>query len=182
MKFLGSFIILGLLNLMAVFAGPPPHATIKDFNFEYYIQYDGNYQATVTNVLNKKATTLTFNPYVLHQGEQYKVVGISSGLSGCAVTKLVIPHYIYNIFSISDNVLKEAKNLKELQINSLNDVIFYDNTFNGVNENLQIHGQGVDKAMTAYAKKLLQEHLPDVIKDYRYENLYSKTTGLYKIA
>eukprot|EP00833_Pecoramyces_ruminatium_P006365 jgi/Orpsp1_1/1180397/evm.model.c7180000073243.1 len=183
MKFLGSFIFLGLLNLIAVFAGPPPpQAYVKDANFEYYIRFDGSKSAVIMDVLDKKAKTVSINPYVTLNGVQYDVTSISKGFENSAVTKLIIPHYIYHTFSIRGNILNKAKNLKEIQINCLNDVIFYEDTFDGVNENLQIHGQGVDKAMSAYAKTLLRNNLPDVIKDYRYENLYSRTAGLYKIA
>eukprot|EP00833_Pecoramyces_ruminatium_P007941 jgi/Orpsp1_1/1181973/evm.model.c7180000079345.1 len=182
MKFLGSFLFLGLLSLISVFAGPPPHEYITDSSFRYFIQYDGSNQAYIMDVLDKKASTIYIYPYVMHNDVQYDVVAMHSGLTGCAATKLVIPHWIYHSFSVWGGVLKEGKNLKELQINCLNDVIFYEDSFNGVNENLQIHGQGVDKAMSAFAKKLLQEHLPEVIKDYKKENFSSKTECLFKIA
>eukprot|EP00833_Pecoramyces_ruminatium_P007976 jgi/Orpsp1_1/1182008/evm.model.c7180000079509.1 len=186
MKFLGnffSFIIIGCLNLIVVLAEEIPESRyIRDSDFEYYIQYDGYNMAVVTNVLNKMDETLSFNPYVFHDGEQYDVIGIVSGLKDCAVTKLIIPHYIYNTFSVDNNVLREAKYLKELQINSLSDVLFFENTFNGVNPNLQIHGQGVDKALSAYARRLVEIYLSDTIMDYKKENFLNKAAGLYKIA
>jgi hypothetical protein len=182
MKFLGSFIVLILLNLVTVFAGPPPHDYIKDQSFEYYIQYDNTNQAFITNVLDKKSDVLYINPYINHNGVQYNVVALAGGLSGCKCSKIVIPHYIYHNFSIWDNVLKDAKNLKELSIQSLNDVDFYENTFNGVDPDLQITGQGVDNTMTRYAKKFLKENYPDLIKDWTKESSYYRQCALYNIA
>ncbi|KAL6625194.1 hypothetical protein LY90DRAFT_510228 [Neocallimastix californiae] len=182
MKCLGTFFVFVLLNLVTVFAGPPPHEYFQDNDYEYFTQEDGSNQCYITNVINKKATTLYINPYVYHNGKQLDIMALAGGLADCAVTKIVIPHYIYHYFSIWGNVLSDAKNLKELQINSLNEVGFFDDTFKGVNGNLQIHGQGVDNAMKRYAKQFLQDNYPDLIKNWSREATYQKQCGLYQIA
>jgi len=182
MKFLGSFIVLALLNLVSVFAGPPPHEYIKDSDFEYFIQYDGSNQAYITNVLNKRATTLYINPYVYYNNVKYDVVALTGGLTDSAVTKLVIPHYIYNDFSVWGNVLGAAKKLKEIQINSLNNVYFYEDSFAGVNENVQIHGQGVDNTIKLNAKRFLRDNYPELIRDYSRTSGAEKRCAFYQIA
>jgi len=182
MKFLGSFLVLALLNLITVFAGPPPHDYIKDSNFEYYIQYDGNNQAYITNVLNKRATTLNINSYVYHNNVKYSVMALAGGLTNCAVTKLVIPKNVNHSFSIWDNVLKDAKNLKELSIQTTSDVTFYDDTFTGVSENLQITGNGVANTIKKAAKQYLRDNYPDLIRDYSRTSSYEKKCAFYQIA
>lgn len=182
MKFLGSFLVIALLNLIAVFAGPPPHDYVVEGDYEYFIQYDGSNQAYITNVLNKKATTLYINPYFYHNNVKYDVMALTGGLTNTAVTKLVIPHYIYHDFSIWDNVLKEAKHLKELSIQSLNNVTFYENTFTGCSENLQITGQGVENTIKKAAKQYLRDNYPDLIRDYSRTSSYEKKCAFYQIA
>eukprot|EP00833_Pecoramyces_ruminatium_P015550 jgi/Orpsp1_1/1189582/evm.model.d7180000073038.1 len=182
MKFLGSFIILAILNLVSVLAGPPRSETIKDDQFKYHIQYDGNHIAYITDVIDKNADTLTIPNYVVHKGETYYVHALAGGLTNSYVTKLEIPFYVYHYFSIWGNVLKEAKYLKELKIDCFYDVEFFEDTFNGVNPNIQIYGQGVDKAMMSYAKKILQNNYPDLIRDYSNVSDYDKKCALYQIA
>ncbi|ORX63990.1 hypothetical protein BCR32DRAFT_330730 [Anaeromyces robustus] len=181
MKCLGSFILLALLNLLTVFAGPPPSVYVKDASFEYYIMLDSSNVAYITNVLNKNVKTITVNPYVYYNGQRYTVSAFASGVADSAVEKIIVPSYLNHYFSIWNSVFSEGKKLKTLQIDATNVEIFEDSAKDASSE-LQIQGKGVDNMIMKYAKKYLESHNISIDENIRYASDYEKKCALYKIA
>lgn len=181
MKFLGSFIVLALLNLLTVFAAPPPErGYIRVDGFEYFIYPDG--RAYIISVVDEKSTTLTIKPKITSEGKTYKVLGLYSGLYSDAVRKIILPQNTQRDFTISPGVLSGAKNLRELQIDARYPVNIDEYTFEGVSPDLQIYGNGVDTTVTAYAEKFMKENYPDLIRDRSNLDDYFKKCDLYQVA
>ncbi|ORX87590.1 hypothetical protein BCR32DRAFT_324408, partial [Anaeromyces robustus] len=185
MKYLGIFLIVAFTYFVSVLAGPTPSVYLKDSNYEYYTQ-EGFKECYVTGLTDKskKAKKLTFDPSVTdgRTGISYYVGGLMADLSECVATKIEIPSTLRSSFSISENVLKNAKKLRDLKVETTKDVYVYDDTFTGVNTNIKIYGKGVKKMVMNYAKKLLQYNYPDLIQDYSKLSEYDARITLYNIA
>jgi len=185
MKSLGILFVLACSYFVSVIAGPTPSVYINDSNYEYYAQ-EGFKECYVTMLTSKakSASKLTFEPQVTDSrtGVKYYVGGLMADLTGSVASTIEIPSSFRSTFSISDNVLKNAKNLKNLKVESTKGVYVYDNTFTGVNKNINIYGKGVDQMVSDYAKKYLQNNYPEFIQDYSKLSEYDTRISLYNIA
>jgi len=185
MKFFGAFVFVTLLNLVSVKAGPTPSVYLNDSYFNYYAQEEFT-ECYITGLTSKAKNTrsLTITSSVKDQstGKRYNVGGLMADLTGAKATKITIPSGHPCSFSIYDNVLKNAKYLKELKIATSKEIYVYDNTFTGVNQDIDITGKGVNNMVKRYTKKYLQENLPEFIQNYSNLSEYDTRISLYNIA
>jgi len=183
MKSLGIFFTLAFTYLVSVLAGPPPPVYIEDKNYEYYAQ-EGFTSCYVTKLTSRanRLSKLTFEPSVTKNGVKYYVGGLMADLSKSRASTIEIPSTLESHFSISENVLKTAKNLKELKVESYYDVYTYENTFTGVNTDINISGRGVDRMAINYYTNYLKDNYPDLIQDYHNLSEYDTRINLYNIA
>jgi len=184
MKSIGIYIVLVCSYIITVLAGPTPSVYFSDNLFQYYTQ-EGFKECYINGLTAtaKKASTLTINAYATdpNTGIRYNVGGIMADLTGSAVTKIEIPSSIRKNFSISDYVLKNAKKLKELKVESQY-VSVYENSFTGVNTDINIYGKGVSRMVANYAKKILENSDPDFFQDYYSISDYDTRIYLFNIA
>lgn len=177
MKFIGSFIIIALFNLLTVFAGPPPAIFTKDKDFEYYLISD---IAHIVDVLDKTATTITIPPYVKYNGKNYNVSSLTSGLSDSKVQKIIVSNDIKHEFALYTG-LSDAKYLKAIQIDAPN-VLVFEHSFDNVNPDIDITGDGVENMIKFYSKIILDYNDIDV-KKYDHESTTDdKQCDIYQIA
>eukprot|EP00833_Pecoramyces_ruminatium_P003138 jgi/Orpsp1_1/1177170/evm.model.c7180000060449.1 len=180
MKFLGSFIIFAILNLISVFAapyGPPPAFYISDGDFKYYIPR-GASVAIVKELINKQAKTVTVKPYVYNGQSKYEVQFYSADLAGSSVEKFIIPGSLTQEFHLSGSI-GNAKNLKEIQIDAPN--VIPANSFEKIDKNVSIYGKGVENMIVQYAKEMFKEKGITFPK-YNASNINERQCTLFKIA
>jgi len=178
MKFLGSFILLAILNIVSVFAGPQPPIYTSDGVFEYYINSD---IAHIIRVHNLYAKELVVTPYAYYNGKRYNVHDISSGLTGSRVEKITIHESIQHEFSLGGSIFNEAKYLKTIQVDAPN-VYFYDPKYNGIKRNVVLQGKGVEKMALRFAKNFLKEEYNINTRSYSYSTSdYQRMQHLYEL-
>eukprot|EP00833_Pecoramyces_ruminatium_P015174 jgi/Orpsp1_1/1189206/evm.model.d7180000070281.1 len=90
MKFLGSFIILAVLNLVTVLAGPPPTIYVKEGDFEYHIPGGTNF-AIADTPLNMNAKTVTVKPYITYNGQRYYTKYFSGYFKNSSAERIIFP-------------------------------------------------------------------------------------------
>jgi len=184
MKSIGIFFVLVCSYILNVLAGPTPSVYFSDDLFNYYTQ-EGFKECFIEGLsaTANKAATLTIRPYATdpRTGIQYNVGGIYANLSNSVATRIEIPYSVRKNFYIQDNILKNAKRLRELKVESLY-VTVYENTFTGVNTDINIYGSGVTNMVNKYAKRYLQDKYPDLIQDYYSLSEYDTRIYLYNIA
>jgi len=185
MKFFGALAFVSLLNLASVIAGPTPSIYLSDKNFDYYTQ-EGFKDCYITGLKSQAKRTKYLNiPATVKDettGISYCVGSLMADLSEAKVTKLTIPSGHPCGFSISENVLKNAKYLKELKLSTSNDVYVYENTFTGVNEDIDITGKGVDKMVKYYTDYQLKYNIQGLTTNYSGLSEYDTRIHLYNIA
>ncbi|OUM62058.1 hypothetical protein PIROE2DRAFT_62141 [Piromyces sp. E2] len=185
MKSIGIFFVLACSYIVSVLAGPTPSVYMEDSNYEYYAQ-EGFTSCYVTKLTSKakSAKTLTFDPYVTDKrtGTRYYVGGLMADLTDSVATKIEIPSSLRSSFSISENVLKNAKKLTSLKVESTKGVYVYDNTFTDVNKDINIYGKGVNQMVTDYVNDYLKYNYPDLIQNYSKLSEYDARINLYNIA
>jgi len=176
MKFLGSFIIFALVNVLAVLAGPPPAQYATDSTFEYYLIYDS---ATIIRTLNSNAKQLTIKPYVTYNGKRYNVGSLQS-LGNTNVETLIIQSSFPHTFFLS-SAIGDAKNLKTIQVDAP-DVTAGADTFNNVKRTITFKGKGLEKLALNYASNVLQSILESPVTYTSSTSSYTKKQHLYALA
>jgi len=162
MKFFGSFIVLALINIASVFAGPPPNVYKKDSTFEYWLS-SGN--AYIMDVVNTGVSNVIIPPYVTFDGIRYPVTQIL----GCSTNKkfqsITVNDNFDHDFSFGSFALQYTTSIKNIIIKSKR-VKASDNAFYGLGNYLNISGAGVDNMMLSYAKSWLFYQNIDPIRGY----------------
>jgi len=177
MKCLGTFIILAVLNLVAVLAGPPPTIYIKSGDFEYSIPGGTDFVIASTPV-NKKAKTLTVKPYVTYNNKRYNTKYFSGYFKDSAVEKIIFPNTFTNEIFMSG--FETAKKLKVIQIDTPKARI-HKSYADSVDRNVLIQGKGVEGMMLQFAKEIIEEIGIDNI-DYDPRDTYRSQCFLYTLA
>jgi len=177
MKFFASFIIVAIINVLSVLAGPPPAKYTSDGTFEYYLIYDS---ASIIRVLNNNLKELVITPYAYLNGERYSVTSLQSGLESSKVENLIIHNSFTHSFYLGSNI-GSAKYLKSIEVNA-QDVHIGSDTFKNVSRSVTLKGNGLEKLALNYAT--------DIIKGYNenprtYDSTvstYQKQQNLYSLA
>lgn len=176
MKCLGTFIVLAILNLVAVLAGPPPTVYVKDGDFQYSIPNGVDF-AVSFNPLNKKAKVLTVKPYITYNGRRYYTRYFNGQLEGSAVERIIFPSSIKNEITMTG--FETAKNLKVIQVDTPYARI-YNSYGEYVDRNVLIEGKGVEGMMLQFAKEYLQENYIE-FPQYDPRDIYRRKCSLYTI-
>jgi len=176
MKCLGTFIILAVLNLVAVLAGPPPTIYIKSGDFEYSIPGGTDFVIASTPV-NKNAKTLTVKPYVTYNNKRYNTKYFSGFFKDSAVEKIIFPNTFTNEIFMSG--FETAKKLKVIQIDTPKARI-HKSYADSVSRNVLIQGKGVEGMMLQFAKEMLEEDSFS-IPNYETSETFLRKCSLYKV-
>jgi len=179
MKFFGSFIVLALINLVTVFAGPPPNVYKKDSTFEYWLS-SGN--AYIMDVVNSGLSSVTIPPYVTFDGVRYPVTQLLNVYTNTNNLKTItVNNNFDHDFTFSNFGLQKVKSLRNIVVNSKR-VKAIDDAFAGLSDNLNIYGSGVSNMMASYAKSWLFYHNIDSIVLNSTTPLYKRQNKLYEVA
>eukprot|EP00833_Pecoramyces_ruminatium_P014647 jgi/Orpsp1_1/1188679/evm.model.d7180000066463.1 len=154
MKFLGSFIILAVLNLVAVLAGPPPTIYVKEGDFNYYIPGGTNF-AIADTPLNLNAKTVTVKPYVTYNGRRYYTKYFSGYFKNSVAERIIFPSSFSEEIFMSG--FETAKKLKVIQVDTPKARI-HKSYADKVSRSVLIEGKGVEGMMLAFAKDMLDEY------------------------
>jgi len=178
MKFFGSFIILALINIVSVFAGPPPKVYKQDGTFEYWLS-EGN--AYIMDVVNTNTYSVTIPPYVTFDGVRYPVTQILNIYSNKRLQTITINDNFDHDFTFSNFALEKVNTLRNIVVRSKR-VKAVDNAFVGVSDSLNIYGAGVDNMMASYAKSWLFYHNIDSVVLNELTQLYIRKNKLFEVS
>eukprot|EP00833_Pecoramyces_ruminatium_P003139 jgi/Orpsp1_1/1177171/evm.model.c7180000060449.2 len=178
MKCLGTFIVLAILNLIGVLAGPPQNIYINSGDFEYYIP--GGTDFVIANKpLKNTAKKLTVRPYVIYNNKRYYTKYFSAYFRDSDVERIVFPSSIKKEIFLGSG-FETAKKLKAIQIDTPYARIGTDYA-DKVDINVAIEGKGVEGMMFEYAREMLKQKNISLTK-YNANNYYQMRCNLLKVA
>jgi hypothetical protein len=177
MKCIGSFIILAVLNLVSVLAGPPPTVWVTSGDLEYYMPGGTNFFIASTPV-NKNAKTITVKPTITYNGKKYNTRYFSGIFGNSAAERIIFPNSFSSVIDIAG--FETAKKLKVIQVDTPNARL--SQTYSQyVDRNVSIEGTGVEGMMFSYAKDLLSTLNFRGIPKYNANNIDQRKCSLYNV-
>jgi len=177
MKCIGTFVILAILNLVSVIAGPPQTVWVTSGDLEYYMPGGTNFFIASTPV-NNNAKTITVKPTITYKGKKYNTRYFSGNFQNSACERIIFPSSITSEIDIAG--FETAKNLKVIQVDARK-ARLPQNYSQYVSRDVLIEGAGVENMMITYAKELLANGNFRGIPKYDANNIDQRKCSLYNI-
>ncbi|OUM57409.1 hypothetical protein PIROE2DRAFT_17623 [Piromyces sp. E2] len=179
MKFLGTAILLALINFCLVFARPNDKQQSNEF-FYFWIT-GASHKATIVGLSDKSLVDITVPQYFVVDGERYYVDEIGySAFSGSKIKSITIGSNIEKI-TLSGFSFAECKELKTFTIDSPK-VFVNTMAFHKANPNMVIKGSGVPAFVKSLGEGIAKGWGFKINKDYTNLTQTERKRDLFNLA
>ncbi|OUM57410.1 hypothetical protein PIROE2DRAFT_17624 [Piromyces sp. E2] len=179
MKFLGTFILLAIINFCSVLAAEN-NKTVNTKTYRFLIN-TSTHKATIVTLNDKSVVNVNIPQVFTYNNKKYYINEIgSSAFAGSKIKSLTIGSNIKEI-KLYSNAFADCKELKTFTINAPK-VSVNISTFQRANLNMVIKGSGVPAFVKSISVNLLKTWGFQIKKDYSKVSQAEKKKDLFNLA